>query len=707
MPKFLVTNGSNFQPFTYEEITRPLYEMAEAHRASQDQYDAISTQTEALRNYITDNPGDKQAKQMYDNYVNKLKTLQDNLWSTGYNASTRRDLQSARAGFASDINRIGKAIENRQARSAEYNKFKHEHPDMVMGEDPGLSGLDAYLGNDLYGTNWYQYSGNQFTKEVAQDAGNRVKEMFNDPEMSRTIPGYITIKKQQGVTSEDVAKANEAVSDYLSGRADGLNGLDPVQSILAKVLLEHLDSTGAANKVTPEEFARLVDYGKSGLSAAIGTSEYQNLKDLVFEANLEFNNWKRKKNYELNNGGSGSGSSQAGLGAFDYHTRKYTGENQEKANKQTQAYDMSSGSYKVTRNGQVMNDAMASELVYSGNLRREAYNVLGFDIGRSEDANGLAPDFIGNSMLQGHIEHNGVEYDVRYNRKKSYNGEQGVIQTRKAGEGWKISPQLTDYYKAKRSEYEETLNDYKNNHKDVYDLATINPDKQYRDYRKQDEPFQTPLTEFRSDVMNRPENMSGEIREPYIARRGTDSDYIDRFSSFISSSFNLSADSKGKVTAANDKSLDKYDGTSSGIHLIKSNGDLDDKTITDPSDVFTFDNKDYKVTNIRELRLSPQSIMDIDLSGYSPAGGYIIAELTDGREVSLGLNMFDSMALYSTLAKSRSNMDRIINDPVLSDRDKAIEMVIEANNASRMLRSAIGYYLQLGSPSGTSAKDNN
>lgn len=290
MARFLVTNGSNFQPLTYDEITRPLYEMAEAHRASQDAYDALSMQTESLRNYITDNPGDTKARTMYDNYVNRLQSLQDELWSTGYNTSTRRNLQLARNGFMSDINRIGKAIENRQARSAEYNKFKHEHPDMVMGEDPGLSGLDNYLDNDLYGTNWYQYSGLQFTQEVAADAGARIKEIFNDPQISKDprLTGYIAVKKEQGATSEDVAKANAVVMSYLSGNADAFKNLELVPSVLAEVLMRHLGSTGASGNVSKDEFSRLVKYGMSGLSAAIGSGDTNYMQDLEWQKNMQF-----------------------------------------------------------------------------------------------------------------------------------------------------------------------------------------------------------------------------------------------------------------------------------------------------------------------------------------------------------------------------------------------------------------------------------
>ena len=289
MPKYLVTNGSNFQPFTYDELARPLQEMATAHNAAQEQYDALSTDTAALKRYISDNPGDKQAKELYDSYVNKLNSLQENLWSNGYTASTRRDLSQARTGYASDISRLGVAIKNRQERSKEYWKTKHDHPDMIMGDDPGTSGLDNYLNDDMYGTNWYHYSGNQFMSEVGADAKARANELVRDPRIMNDprLAGYITRITQDGFTSVEVANASAAVKAMLNGDASLMQNLDPASSILADVLTSHLESTGAAGKVSPEEFNRLFDYGRAGLSQAIGKTDIKDMNDKVWDFNKQ------------------------------------------------------------------------------------------------------------------------------------------------------------------------------------------------------------------------------------------------------------------------------------------------------------------------------------------------------------------------------------------------------------------------------------
>ena len=110
MAKYLVTSGSSFEPFTYYQLVKPIAQMAEAHRSAQDAYDTITTESEALRRYIEQEPNDSAARSMYNNYMNRLNSLQQNLWDNGYTAQTRRDLSAARAGYASDITRLGTAV---------------------------------------------------------------------------------------------------------------------------------------------------------------------------------------------------------------------------------------------------------------------------------------------------------------------------------------------------------------------------------------------------------------------------------------------------------------------------------------------------------------------------------------------------------------------------------------------------------------------
>lgn len=296
MPKYLVTSGSYFEPFTYDELAKPVMQAVEAHNSTQDTYDQLSMETSALGRYITDNPGDANARKLYDSYVSKLSALQDNLWRNGYNASTRRDLSAARTGYASDITRLQAAIKARQERSKEYWDARHKNPDLVTGEDPGLSGLDAYLADDKYGQDYFAYSGQQFMTEVGTDAKARASEMLRDPQIVKdpNAVGYLTRITQEGFTNAEVDAASFAVRAAMNGDPSLLKALDPSSAILANVLTSHLESTGAIGKISSSEMNRLLDYGRSGLSQAVGSRKDTPLEDKVWAMNAELEMARQK-----------------------------------------------------------------------------------------------------------------------------------------------------------------------------------------------------------------------------------------------------------------------------------------------------------------------------------------------------------------------------------------------------------------------------
>ena len=100
MARYIATSGTYFNPLDYDTLMKPVQAMQERHDAAADAYDTLNLETEAIRQYITENPGDKRALAIYNNYHDKLSKLQNGLWENGVTSQTRRDLSSARAGFA-------------------------------------------------------------------------------------------------------------------------------------------------------------------------------------------------------------------------------------------------------------------------------------------------------------------------------------------------------------------------------------------------------------------------------------------------------------------------------------------------------------------------------------------------------------------------------------------------------------------------------
>ena len=717
MARFIVTNGSYYEPFTYDELVKPLAQMTEAQNAAADNYDTLSLETEALRRYISDNEEDKRAKAIYDNYVNQLNSLQNDLWRNGYNTSTRRGLSAARAGYASDINRIKKAVENRQARSQEYWKARHDDPTLVTGDDPGKSGLDNYLDDDQYGSNWYSYSGAQFANEVGADAKARADEMFADPQIMRDprLAGYITRIKREGFTSDEVNRAANAVRQSFAGDDKALSSLDPASAILASVLTSHLSSTGAYDKVSPNEYNRLIDYGAAGLSQAIGKTTYQDISDKVWDAEMDFQKWKRQQEYTAK--AKAAADKAAGLRIEDTNTIMSKGENHDVAAKDTAKYSNNNSIRLFTKDGKELNNAVqASDLVYSGGLRRQAYERLGFDIGRDTTWDGLLSYSTPSSKFLSGVIRNGDQtiyttYDpyVRWTDKNGVKHKGGVVVN---GDGVSehVDIALTDYYNTVRKQYEDTVDYYKKNESDVFKAATIDPDSQAKDYKKYNIGFDTPLNQFQEIVMHQPENSVMNYTTSYIARTGTDSGkYIDRFSDLLSGSMDRGKDwflGSGKGVKKDDN-WRQYEGTNMYIHEISKYGTMSSET-ADPDNIFDFDDNG-RITNIEDIQITPASV----------AGGYLICKTTPsgkakGKSFAINVDMLNSNALRSSFYQAREALQYIADHPAefqnpqISGYSSASEAAFDViSGVSRKFKDILGYWTNTQSQGGSSQENRN
>lgn len=334
MPKFLVTSGSYFQPFTYDELAKPIAQAVEAHNTTQDVYDQLSMETSALGRYISDNPGDSEAKMLYENYLSRLNSLQENLWNNGYNASTRRDLAAARAGYASNITRLQTAIKARQERSKEYWDARHKNPNLVTSADPGLSGLNEYLRDDNYGNNWFSYDSAQFEKEVFDESKARAKAMMSDltdengvvknPALKTTLTRVI----KKGFTNDEVDAANLLVDVLLDMPAKEREGfyatnsdeISPVVKMLTESLINRYDATGIRGyDVSDSERQKLINRGKSGLVGGIMEPDIKDFED----PDEEYRIWEKKEQWKLDHANDKNGSG-SGNGKDKKNTNGYT-----------------------------------------------------------------------------------------------------------------------------------------------------------------------------------------------------------------------------------------------------------------------------------------------------------------------------------------------------------------------------------------------
>jgi len=642
MGKYLVTSGSHFRPLSYDEMVKPLAQMTEAHNAAQDVYDQLSMETEALRQYISENEDDKRAKQMYDSYVDKLSTLQNNLWSNGFNAGTRRDLASARASYASDVTALKNAITNRQERSKEYWDARHKDPTLVTGFDPGTGGLDNYLGNPDYGRDWYSYSGTQFANEVAADAKARGAEMINSYATTNpNLAGYLEYHVRNGFTNQQVDNAGMLARQILSGQVDPNDpNIDPVESLLATTLISRLSSSGArpGQNLSAEEFERMFNYGMLGLAQGIGKEDMQLVNNKVWDHAMSRADalYKARLNASANAGDGvhreailskqQSGNSDKVIGNISKVYDKDT-----YANGNTVNIRMPDGSIKQLHSSDealdlFMTNRVQNFLSATGiDVRQPASNILHTEKSKKTGSDKGTP-------LK--VERDGLGLNGHGKVKRLVSGK------------WVDDPLLTNHYNEAVDEYRSTM----------HQIESLNPGMKLTNYglspseshhlrKKYDIPDSVPDYDLEAAILSKQKN--GFTTSATIAQGPEDDDIKVRLATIMDGMYGYDGQNYSKTSLNGFYKVGKDGITESKINAAAGKNGL--------ADIF-------KMTN---GRIDPNSIVNIGINPEDIKDGRVRVRVTASNGKNVGTYVTDITTLGNDLAGSTQALSGIVRELML------------------------------------------
>lgn len=155
----LVIN-SQFRPFTYDEMVKPLVQYKEAYDKVEEDYSNLITQTEMWKD-IANRENNPVAYEMYNRYSNDLAAITED-FSRGMNINNRRALLGMKRRYYEDIQPIANASKKIEELSAEQRKLAASNPNLMfdrdfssevsidqMMENPNMS-YRAIDGNDFY-----------------------------------------------------------------------------------------------------------------------------------------------------------------------------------------------------------------------------------------------------------------------------------------------------------------------------------------------------------------------------------------------------------------------------------------------------------------------------------------------------------------------------------------------------------------------------
>lgn len=276
-----ITINSEFKPFTYDELTKPLNDYTEAYNKVEEQYATLAQQTEAWKNIATQE-NSPEAYAMYKKYSDELNAVVED-FSRGMTIQNRGKLSGLKSRYASEITPISIAYDAMQKANAYRDTIKGQDDSAVFNVDR-YNSLDDFLNGQMADNTFI--SGKNLQTDIATQI---LSESYNEYEKLIT-KGY----------SEKAALNKVAKGEWIN--EDGM-----------------LDNIYTSMGITNEEAAsKIRTYADKGIAQGI-SSFTVDTKDKLFEKEIE-----RAKVYKPDNDKSESTEDDILLKVYDLFGKDQT-----------------------------------------------------------------------------------------------------------------------------------------------------------------------------------------------------------------------------------------------------------------------------------------------------------------------------------------------------------------------------------------------
>lgn len=272
---FAVIN-SQFNPFTYDELVKPIQLATEAQNKVEDAYTELMTKAATVES-MADQEQDKDVYMQYKIYADKLKRAADNIATHGIDPSSRRTLMGLNKEYAEQIVPIQTAYARRQQLADEQRKGLLSNPTALYDRDISQVGLKDFMDNPNLG--YKSHSGAVLTKQASDMAGALAKEIregtpYDKSTFKHQIDKYTyELIRQFGVTREDVLRAIY----------DPENANPALTSIVKQVY----DSSGINDWDNQEAKRQAAWYASQGLWSAVGETKFDTQPDFIARLNAQ------------------------------------------------------------------------------------------------------------------------------------------------------------------------------------------------------------------------------------------------------------------------------------------------------------------------------------------------------------------------------------------------------------------------------------
>lgn len=265
----LVVNTSNFKPFTYEEMVRPLLLYKQEEEARQQAYLDMQEKAATLED-LAASEKDAEAYGIYTAYKDRLRDVADSMARQGLTRGNNQ-VFSLRKDYISNIKPLNDLLEKRN-KLIEEQRANNKDGTNIYSIDYGDMSLSEMKRKPTHTYN--TLNGNIVRAMSAETFAPLAKQILESPEYESVLgKQYFQERIQRGYTLDQMI--NE-----LQGTEAG--------SKLAQVKQNILSSLGMDKKgFSPEKQAQVEQFVNMGAMAALGETEYGNLSDKSYLDSLQ------------------------------------------------------------------------------------------------------------------------------------------------------------------------------------------------------------------------------------------------------------------------------------------------------------------------------------------------------------------------------------------------------------------------------------
>lgn len=262
----ILSNNAKFNPYTFDEMLKPLAMATEAYTKTQEGLAELETNANVIRAYLNEHPNGKYAS-LYNKYINDIEKQADTLSKVGLTPDARQSLIKLKTRYASDIYPIQEAIKRRRELADEQRKALLQNPTLMFQRDfnsvSDESSIDRFLENPDYDYG-ASYSGALITQQVNQMAAHLANKLRNTSVGS--LDKYTkTFLQSYGLSPEEVISAID-------------NPNDPNNSRVLKAIFD--SAIGGVPQALKDKYMEdITHYASQGFWSAIGQDKLGTFED--------------------------------------------------------------------------------------------------------------------------------------------------------------------------------------------------------------------------------------------------------------------------------------------------------------------------------------------------------------------------------------------------------------------------------------------